>query len=483
MSPTDLLRTLRRRWITIVATVVLVMVGAGAASLLATPLYVSTSSLYFSLPYGSSANDLSQGSTYTQAQMQSYANLATSPAVLTPVIDELGLTGTPRQLAGRVSSTTSPDTVILQIQVTDRSPSQAARISNAVAAQLRVVTRDLAPQDSKGDPSVDVAVIGAAQAPASPSSPKTTRNLAAALVAGLGLGLGLALLREKFDNRLRDAAAVARVTQVPIIGTIERSRSFARSHLVVRDFARTPSAEAYRILRSSVDFLAVGRRPIRLVVTSSVPSEGKSTSAVNLAYACAEAGQRVLLVDADLRRASVAEYLGLEGAAGLTTVLAGRAEVDDVVQPIGLDVTLDVLTSGQLPPNPSELLGSEAMADLLDDLDERYDVVIFDAPPLLPVTDAAVLARLTLGAIVVAAAGTVRSHQLRHSMELLERSGAHALGVVLTRTPPTKASAYYGYVSEEEATTVPRLVARDMLAASRADDETPRLRSVAGRHS
>lgn len=183
-------------------------------------------------------------------------------------------------------------------------------------------------------------------------------------------------------------------------------------------------------------------------MTSSVPGEGKSTVAANLALTLAEAGSRVALVDADLRRPSVADYLGLEGAAGLTTVLIGQATLDDVVQPWG---ALAVLTSGQIPPNPSEMVGSRAMTWVLDELAERYDVVVIDTPPLLPVTDAAILARLTDGALVVAGANGLHRHQLTEALGSLERVGARVLGLVVNRVPDMLPEAYSYYGTDPKA--------------------------------
>ena len=160
------------------------------------------------------------------------------------------------------------------------------------------------------------------------------------------------------------------------------------------------------------------------MISSSIPGEGKSTIAINLAVSLADAGARVILVDADLRRPSIAEYLGIEGGVGLTTVLIGRAEVEDVVQPLGR-TSLDLLPAGQIPPNPSELLGSMAMADLLERLSASYDMVLLDSPPLLPVTDAVVLSNLAGGALVVVGVDRIHRPQLQQSLESLETAGAH----------------------------------------------------------
>jgi capsular exopolysaccharide synthesis family protein len=197
-------------------------------------------------------------------------------------------------------------------------------------------------------------------------------------------------------------------------------------------------------LRTNLQFIDIANRPKSLVISSSIPTEGKSTIAINLAVSLADTGARVILVDADLRRPSIAEYLGIEGGVGLTTVLIGRAEVEDVVQPLGT-TSLDLLPAGQIPPNPSELLGSMAMADLLERLSASYDMVLLDSPPLLPVTDAVVLSNLAGGALVVVGADRIHRPQLQQSLESLETAGAHLFGIVMNKIARREAAAYaYG---------------------------------------
>jgi capsular exopolysaccharide synthesis family protein len=179
------------------------------------------------------------------------------------------------------------------------------------------------------------------------------------------------------------------------------------------------------------------------VVTSSIPGEGKSTTTANLALALAETGARVVLVDADLRLPRLAEYMGLEGAVGLTDVLIGRAALADVLQRWG-NKDLFVLPAGQVPPNPSELLGSEAMVSLLQALNEQVDYVLLDSPPLLPVTDAAVLSSLTAGAIVVSAAGKVKKTEVAGAIRNLNQTNSKVIGIVLTMLPSKGPDAYGG---------------------------------------
>jgi capsular exopolysaccharide synthesis family protein len=194
-------------------------------------------------------------------------------------------------------------------------------------------------------------------------------------------------------------------------------------------------------------FTNVSGRVKTIVVTSSVPGEGKSTTATNLAIALAQAGQTVCLVDADLRRPMVNDYLGIDRNVGLTTALVGSADINDLLQPWGQD-SLYVLASGQIPPNPSELLGSEEMKGLVGRLEQAFDMVVIDAPPLLPVTDAAVLSQFVGGVVMVASAQKIRQHELEKSLHALEMVGANVLGVVLNRLPAKGPDAYaYGYYS------------------------------------
>src|SRR5699024_3325706 len=204
------------------------------------------------------------------------------------------------------------------------------------------------------------------------------------------------------------------------------------------------TTEAFRALRTSLDFLVVGQRNRVLTVTSSSVQEGKSITAANLSIVLAEAGMRVVLVDCDLRRPRVAEYLGLEGGAGLSDVLVGRAELDDVLQYWGKN-GLHALPSGRIPPNPSELLGSEAMDLVLETLSADFDFVILDAPPALAVTDSAVIGKKATGTLVVAAAQSSRKPAVLEAISMHEDIGAHVSGIIVTKLPPNGEDLYvYG---------------------------------------
>ncbi|WP_085369110.1 polysaccharide biosynthesis tyrosine autokinase [Leifsonia sp. NCR5] len=436
MNTHQYLTAFRRYWyVIVVATIVGGLAGFGLSQI-AKPVYTATSGLYFSLNFGGSASDLSQGSTYTQNQMLSFAQLAESPVVLQPVVDDLDLDVTAKGLADAIAVSTPQNTVILELAVTDPDPAQAAKIANAVAASLSKTVEQIAPKNAEGQTTVSVRVIENASEPKDPSSPNTRLNVVTGLLLGLIVGVLILVLRATLDTRVHSAEIAAAVTQAPLLGSIQKERGkHPRPVLAVEPLSN--SAENYRQLRSNLEFVTLGSPSRGIVVTSSIPAEGKSMIATNLALALAETGQRALLIDADLRRPMVANYSGLVGDAGLTSVLAGRAEFSDVVQRWG-EGSLDVLTSGPIPPNPSELLSSRAMTELLGRLVADYDVVVIDTAPLIAVADAAILARQVGGAIVVVDRTHVRRQQLTQTMDSLEKSGVTVLGIVLNRVSAQK---------------------------------------------
>lgn len=442
------LGVLRRRWVWLAVAVLAGLLVAGVASSTATRLYSAKAGVFFSLEYGESASSLAQGSSYLQGQVSSYALLADTPAVLQPVIDDLDLDRSASSLAGAVTASVVSDTVVVEIEVVDDSAEQAALVANAVAEQLRETIDALAPVDAEGSPAVRATTVAPASVPGAPVSPNTRLDLAVGILGGLLAGCVLAVGRDALDNRVRDADVVAEMTSLSVLGSIPTYR--ADSPVVVEADPHGPTAEAFRHLRTNLQFVDLSE-PVAggrvLTVTSSLPGEGKSTVAINLAAALAEDGGRVLLVDADLRRPTLAKRLGLEGAAGLTTVLLGRASVDAVAQEWG-GSGMRVLPAGPLPPNPTGLLGSPAMTRLVQQLRTDYDHVVLDVAPLLPVSDAAILSRSVDGTIVLANVTRVRRPDLRDGLQSLTQVDARVLGVVLNQVRPEREA--YGYRPEDD---------------------------------
>lgn len=453
MGVRSYLHLVQRFWYLLVAAVFL---GAGVAaglSFAATPVFSSSASLYFSLSQGNSASDLNQGSAYTQNQMLSFAQLATSRIVLDPVIADLDLHRTAAQLARQITITTPQNTVILNVGVTDGSGEIAADIANAVAKELVQAVEEIAPVDALGNSTVSATTIDEASVPMFQSSPDKTRNVMLGAIVGLLAGLLFILLRELIDNRVRTPDVLASISDVPLLGRLDRRSKREGSGLTMLTDPRGPSAEAYRQLRSNLQFVAMSKKRLSVVVTSSIAGEGKSTVAINLAVTLAETYPRVILVDADLRRPMVADYSQLEGAGGLTTVLVDDVDLDVVIQPWAVQ-GLDVLPAGVIPPNPSELLSSSAMELLVERLAERYDVIVIDSAPVLSVADASILSRLVDGTVIVADTTQVRRGQFIETVDLLNRSGARILGAVLNKLKQSSGERYE-YAAKAVIDTVP----------------------------
>lgn len=414
-------------------------------SILTKPTYTADTQLFVAIQSSGSVQELQQGNTFSQARVESYVQTVNSPAVLQPAIDSLGLSVTPRELSASVKASTEPNTVLINVAVSDHSPVQASAIAQAVANSL-IKTVDTLEKPKTGGPSpVSLSIIKPALAPPVPSSPNTRLNILIGLLLGLSLGTAAALFRTTLDSAIRGESDLRRVTDAPIIGAISFDQGATKKPLLTQTGFQSPRAESFRQLRTNLQFANVSGQAKTVLLTSSLPGEGKSTTAANLAIALAQSGQVVCLIDADLRRPMINEYLGLDRSAGLTTALVGQADVDELLQPWGED-SLYVLTSGQIPPNPSELLGSEQMKSLLERLELAFDIVIIDAPPLLPVTDAAVLSQSVGGVVLVVGTQKLKQRDLEKSLTALELVGAELLGVVLNRVPSKGPDSYaYGY--------------------------------------
>lgn len=457
MTFLDILQVARRSWLLLMAAIAVGLAGGVAATVLVEPLYRAEAELFISVrAAGDDASEIVQGSSAAQQKVTSYVEVIRSATVLQPVIDELGLDTDVEHLSERVSASSPASSVLLDVAAVDEDPETAKRITAAIARNFTTVVSDDLERSATGGPSlVVVKTIQPPTVPTAPDSPDLVVNLALGLISGLALGVAATLLKQAVDTRIRSREDIEAVTSTPVLGDIAHDPTLRERPLVVHDDPRSPRAEAFRTLRTNVRFIDLDESKRVFMVTSAMPSEGKSTTAANLALTLTEAGARVALVDADLRRPRVAELLGIEGSAGLTDLLIGNAELEDVLLPWGRD-GLRVLPAGCIPPNPSELLSSEAMRRLVEILADEHDVVVFDAPPLLPVTDAAILARLTGGALVVAAAGRTTRSQLRAAITALESVGSRALGVVMTMRRAKKreaSSTYYVYASQPMPTT------------------------------
>jgi receptor protein-tyrosine kinase/non-specific protein-tyrosine kinase len=473
----DYVRILRERWLLVVLGAVLGLGGASTMVFLTTPTYAASTTFYIAAPdVGSNVTQAYQGSLLSAQKIKSFTELATDRRIRDQVAAKLGSPIAP----GALAASSKPDTVLLTITVTDPSPARALQIASLMSGAFPQLVAEVETPAGQTSPSVTAHEVQNPVLPTSPVSPRPMRDEALGLVLGLLLGLGMAVARHTLDRSVKSAETLAELVGAPVLGSTIFDRSVRSAPLTVQNQPQGPLAESFRQLRTNLQYVDLDHENKLIMVTSPVPGEGKTTTTCNLAIALAQGGAKVALVGADLRRPRAADYLGVENAVGLTSVLTGQVELDVALQPWGQD-GIDFLAAGPTPPNPSELLASRQMDALLHELAARYDVVLLDAPPTLPVADAAVLAAQCDGVLFVTRHGAVNVEQVKAAAENLHRVSAKVLGVVLTMAPrprrgrPGYKNQYqYGYPSMPESTLSP-----DVAEPTRAKWSIRRFRPVA----
>jgi succinoglycan biosynthesis transport protein ExoP len=294
-------------------------------------------------------------------------------------------------------------------------------------------------------------VLEEAPLPTAPVGRHWTTQVVLAAAIGAVLAAGAAFLIEYLDDTLRTGKDVEKATGLAALGVIARIPGDSPSEMLITALhPRSPVSEAYRVLRTSLRFSSVDRPMRSLAITSPSPAEGKSTMAANLAVVMAQTGKSVVLVDADLRRPMLHRIFQVSNKEGLTSLLLDQEPtLDGHLQETGIE-NLRVLTSGPLPPNPSELLGSQRMQHVVEQIEREADLTLYDTPPILPVTDATVLAPQTDGVLMVTQAGRTRQGAARRAVETLQQVGANILGATLNRVSPRKVQGYDYYYHRDD---------------------------------
>jgi capsular exopolysaccharide synthesis family protein len=454
----DYVRLLRKHVRLISAVFLTAVLAAGAYAFTAPKVYQSQIRLFVAAQSAPTelGNGFVQGDdSYTQAllsveRVKSYAALIQGPRVADEVAERLKLSdpaGPP--VKPKIRASAPIETVLIDVSATDTDPARAQATANMAGDVVVDLVDELERAPGATRSPLRVTVVERAKRPTAPIAPRKKLMLLMGGFFGLATGVGLAALREKLDTSVKTPDEITAATSAPVVGLIGFDSSTPKRPLVVHADPRSPNAESFRQLRTNIRFVNIDSTMRSIIVTSAVANEGKSTVSSNLAVALAQAGQRVVLVEADLRKPSIRQYMGIEGAAGLTNVLLGEAELDEVLQPWG-DGMLQVLPGGLIAPNPSELLGSSAMVDVIAHLEAMADLVIFDVPPLLPVTDAAVLGVNTDGAVLVVRSGSTSREQLSRAVDSLAGVGVRIVGSVLNMAATKGPNSvhyyhYYGY--------------------------------------
>ena len=446
MNVMDYITALRKHWIAILVLTILGATAGFALGKLTPPTYQATSEIFVSVAAGDTVSELAQGSAFTQNIVQSYVQLAKSPAVLDPVIDKLNIDSSARHLAQRVQVESPINTVLISVTVQAVDPQEAADIANAIATQLPKTVDSLMPSSAETNMGISLTTVSDASVPNFPVAPNTKLYALVGLVLGGLVGVTYAVARSLLDTRVGDKDDLGNTTRLPVLGAVPAWKSSSDVKLPLLD-EPDGIAAAYRRLRSNLDFVWTGQTGSKsIVLTSARPRDGKTTTSINLALALAERGARVVLVDCDLRRPSIARDTGLEQSVGLTTVLIEKVPLRQALQP-WKHANLDVLTSGEIPPNALQMIDSPKTRNLISRLKDLYDYVILDAPPLLSVVDASLLAREVDGTLVVVASGQTKRAQVTQVIEALEQAGEKPVGTVLTHAELKESG--YGYSSQE----------------------------------
>ncbi|MGJ9412759.1 polysaccharide biosynthesis tyrosine autokinase [Aeromicrobium sp. CF4.19] len=443
MDLRQFLGILRARWKFGLATIVLGSVATALYLFLAAPQYGSDVKLFVSSPTGGNA-DYAAAFIVTQ-RVESYADLATDPATMQRVVDRLELDESYEDLQDKVEAVVIPSTQTVQVEVRSDTPEGAQQIAEAAGEELvALVERLEAPAGDASDPALAARIAS----PASISDSRVSPNIPLVLGIGILLSIFLAVagsvLRDLLDRTVKTRQDVEKVTGTAVLSTLPYEPGVKKEPLITD---RSGSlAEALRVLRTNLQFANLDANRQTLLVSSAVPDEGKTLVATNLAISMAQSGKSVLLIDADMRNPNVAGLLGLENSVGLVTVLVGRSTLHGAIQEHSSGVSF--IGTGPTPPNPAEVLETQAMRDFLASVRREFDTVIIDAPPMLPVADASILMAEVDGALLLVRHGSTTREQLRLAVARIETIGGRLFGTILNRTPRRSTGSYgdaYGY--------------------------------------
>ncbi|MBI4833009.1 MAG: polysaccharide biosynthesis tyrosine autokinase, partial [Candidatus Lindowbacteria bacterium] len=301
---------------------------------------------------------------------------------------------------------------------------------------------------TEGLRSSNIAIVDPSHVPIEPVRPRRALNMFIAVVAGLSFGVGLALVLDWMDNTIKNSEDIQQCVSVPFLGVVRHFKKSADvkedGELVAAYHPKSAISEAFRNIRTNILFSTLGTGGRTLLVTSSGVQEGKTVFACNLAVTLAQLQKKVLLIDADLRRPRIHKVFGIKDSPGLSNVLAGQISLERCVRPTA-GGNLSLLSCGPIPPNPSELLSSQAMEELIEEARRTYDIVLFDSPPALVVTDPAIISKKVDGTIVLASGGRTPRPSLRKVVAALEEISARVIGTVLNNVETDAEGYHYGY--------------------------------------
>ena len=439
MTILDFLRMLRANLkLLLIGLVVGALLGFGY-SLLQPRVYSSSSTGYVTVGDGAGIGDVISGSAAAKEKANAYLAFVNSGPVADEIIaanPELNLTR--GQVQGNLTAAVDASSALIRVTATGSTPETAQALANSSLEAVAKVVNDL-----EGSSTVRVIPLEDAGLSSAPISPDTRKLILVGAAGGLALVFATVLLRRAVDTKLRTRDDATKATEAGVLGVLPVSDELTEEN-ILRANSDHVAQEAIRQMRTNLRFVNVDHPPKSLIVTSAEPGEGKSTVSTSIARALADAGAPVIIIDADLRRPTIAKKFKIDSKVGLTQVLAGQVELADAVRQFE-DTQLFILPAGRIPPNPSELLGSDKMRQLIAELSSEFTVIV-DVPPVLPVTDAALLSTAVDGVVLVGTVGKTRKENLAEAAANLRKVSANLLGVVINQAPRTGlGNSYYGF--------------------------------------
>ncbi|HEX2947235.1 MAG TPA: polysaccharide biosynthesis tyrosine autokinase [Clostridia bacterium] len=466
----EILRIISIRWWVILLFLIVSTAVTGFITFeVLEPVYVAETSLFVGKEDDNIASlDLSQLN-LNKSLVTDYRQIILSRLVSREVIEEIGLDMPIGTFQQKVTVTPMQDSRLFKISFESTDPKLAMDVANALARVIIEKAQDIIEVKN-------IKVIDVAEMPAAPIKPNKVQNLTIAAILGILIGSGAVFLIEYTDYTVKDSKDVEKYLELITIGEIPmfagEKRKGKRNKSVKKKKGRTgkenssgnilspnlitvidpkaPASEAYRSLRTNIGYSGVDRQVKLIMVTSPGPAEGKSTTAANIAISMAQAGKKVLLMDGDLRKPRVHKYFSLANDVGLTDIIVNDFPLKFVIKTVNGIQNLEVILSGTLPPNPTEILESKKMADFITRVREEYEMIILDTPPVGQLTDGAIMASISDGVILVVASGESNIDMARRARAALERVNAKIIGTVLTKITGSSGGSYYHYYNYDK---------------------------------
>ena len=440
ISISEIMEALQKRWKMIALITLTCSVIAGVLSFFVIkPTYEASTKLFI-------GKEESQNSAYDnndiqmyQKLLKTYAEMIKNDELIEKAIREVNTTMTANEILGSLTVNPLTDTQILEIKLQGKKPEEITGILNGINNEFIFQANELVPNGN-------VKIIREVRVPKDPIAPNKVMNIAIAFLLGLMVGVGLTFLLEYLDNTFKTKEAVEGSLNIPVMGVIPQmsdSSKPGKKYFVVEDDPKAVAAESYRTLKTNIQYSSFDEKHRVMVVTSSTPGEGKSTTTGNLALALAEGEAKVILIDCDMRKPTVHKKFHISNEKGLSDVLIGKVDIMEAAHKYNKNLL--ILTAGKIPPNPSEMLGSKTMKELLDRLKEVVDYIILDTPPVQAVADAQILSTRADGTLLVIKAGETKKEATENAINLLNKVNANVIGGILNGAEDRKNKTYYYY--------------------------------------